>query len=185
MPRRFRVGNLDDTIVRKYIVICILFSAACMVFQKKGQVLIRSMGYAQRDNDPNSTVRKMAAEQRALTAKAEAAEEQAQNRLDADFVRRLKAVGELPLDLSRGEVAIYLFNDSKRGVSFSIMRADKTKFTDDVSVPVGRFEKVLIKDDYRIYVRANEGVRVWVVDTGTRVGRDKIIIPRAFGCVYR
>ena len=171
--------------MRKFIIVCVLFSAACAVFQKKGQTLIRSMAYSQPDNDPNSSVRKMAAERRVHAEKVEAAETDAQNRLDADLMRRLNAAGELPLHLSTGEVLIYLFNDSKRDIGFSIMRADKTKYTADILVPAERFEKVPIKDAYRIYVKANEGGHIWVINPTAQITHGQLVIPEAFGCTYR
>ena len=153
-----------------------------MVFQKKGQVFIRSMGYAQLDNDPNSTVRKMAAEQRKISENNDAKRRALGERFEADFDRRMRALGVLPLLVPAHKKAIYIFNDSARQIEFSIVRADgKLADASDVSIDArshGVMELSLTGGT--VYIVANGTLKRWKFNIDDEYG----IINRCGGFIY-
>jgi hypothetical protein len=147
--------------VRKFIIICVAFGVVCAVFQKRGQKFIKSMGYAQRDNDPNSSTRRLAAKRRTGIEKDETRKRVTNERNDADFNRRLKALGVLPA-VSPGKIAVYVFNDSARAITFSIVYPDgKLTGTPDMVVAPGGYENTEIAFGGVVYIWAKGTVRRW------------------------
>ncbi len=167
--------------MKKFVVICILFTAVCLFFQKQGQTYLKSMSSPVRDTDPNSRLRKMVAEQRATEAKEAEVMQQHQNRLNADLMRRLKAAGELPLDVPAQQVAIYLFNESGNRVTVSIVTGDNSKLAPDRAVEAGGFTKAMIDRGRIAYVTViGKGAR-WAIDL--RPNRE--VVADTYGCVFR
>lgn len=144
--------------------------------------VFQTMGTMQKDNDPNSSTRRLAKEQREFSAKVETERKQQQDGWDSELNRRLKALGETSVKLGTNEALIYLFNDSRREVVFSVERKDRTKYAPDVPVAAGRYEKLLVKEFYRAYVGINGENEKWVVGADTR---PEMHFANVFGCFYK
>ncbi len=167
--------------MRKFIIICVIFGAVCAVFQKQGQKFIKSMGYAQRDNDPNSRTRTLATERRIRIDKEETRERVMNERNDADFNRRLEALGVLPAG-SPHKMAVYVFNDSVREITFSIVHADgKPTEYPDIVVAAGGFGNTEIPLSGVVYLWAKGTLRRWRVNMDGAFPRGEYYA----GCVFK
>lgn len=148
--------------MRKFIIICVVFGAVCSVFQKQGQKFIKSMGYAQRDDDPNSRTRRLATEQRVESEKQETLVRVASERNNADFNRRMTALGVLPLKVPLHKMAVYVFNDSAREITFSLVRADgQSTGNPDMVVAAGGYDNIEIPFGGVVYIWAKGTLRRW------------------------
>lgn len=171
--------------MKKLLIIFIALMAISGVMQKiiGDKNIFRSMSTTmQKDDDPNSSTKRLAKENRELSAKMAAEKKQHQSGLNTELERRLEALGETSAKLGTNEALIYLFNDSGRDAIFSVERKDGTKYAPDLHVAAGRYEKLLVKEFYRAYVGVNGKSGKWVVGTDIQ---PEMGFANVFGCFYK
>ncbi|MEO6994768.1 MAG: hypothetical protein ABI273_14260 [Lacunisphaera sp.] len=170
--------------MKKILILFVVMMAIGGILQKivGSKNVFQSMGTLQKDNDPNSSTRRLAKEQRDFSAKVETEQKQQWANADSELARRLTTLGETEVKLGTNEALIYLFNDSGHNVTFIVQRQDKTKYAPDISVAAGRYEKLLVKNFYRAWVGINGESGKWVLGSDVRPGRYSANI---FGCFYK